>query len=183
MNFIQYFLILLLTFNYLCEWDWSMDVASYRFQSDEIQFLKRYRDQQQDVRLKIRFIALLMLAQGIKVDTIGFLVGKSVKNIENWFQQYRVKGIDSLNSITYKPKQAFLNKEQIEHLTTWVKRENPAKVKQIKAYIKEHFSIDYSVEAVRHRLYRHGLKLLRPKLIPGDPPSEEEQREFVETCS
>jgi transposase len=180
MSFIQWFLILLLTFNYLNEWDWTMDIASYQFQSDEIESLKRYRDEQQDVRLKIRFIALLMLAQGIKVEIISSSVGKSVKTIENWFQQYRGKGIDSLNSFSYKPKQAFLNKDQIEQLTAWVKRENPAKVKQIKTYIKEHFGVDYSVEAVRLLLHRHGLRVLRPKLIPGNPPSEEEQREFVE---
>ncbi|MEW6380364.1 MAG: helix-turn-helix domain-containing protein [bacterium] len=118
--------------------------------------------------------------KGLGVEIIASSIGKSVRTIENWFQQYRVKGIDSLNSFSYKPKQAFLNKEQIEQLTTWVKRENPAKVKQIKAYIKEHFGVDYSVEAVRQSLHKHGLELLRPKLIPGDPPSEEEQREFIE---
>jgi transposase len=180
MSYIKHFLILLMTYNYLYKWDWTMDIASYQFQSDEIQMLNRYRDKQQDVRLKIRFIALLMLAQGVNVEIIASSIGKSVRSIENWFQQYRAKGIDSLNSFSYKPKQAFLNKEQIEQLTTWVKRKNPAKVKQIKAYIKEHFGVDYSVEAVRQLLHKHGLKLLRPKLIPGDPPSEEEQREFIE---
>jgi transposase len=48
-----------------------------------------YRDEQQDVRLKIRFIALLMLAQGINIEIIASSVGKSVKTIENWFQQYQ----------------------------------------------------------------------------------------------
>src|SRR3990172_9152452 len=157
-----------------------MDTASYQFQNDEIQSLKRYRDEQQDVRLKVRFIALVLLAQGIGIDIVASSVGKSVKTIENWFQQYRAKGIDSLNSFNYKPKQTFLTKEQIEQLTTWVKGENPAKVKQIKAYIKEQFNVDYSVEAVRQLLHRNGLKLLRTKLIPGNPPSEEEQRKFIE---
>lgn len=157
-----------------------MDIANYQFQSDEIQSLKRYRDEQQDFRLKIRFIALLMLAQGINVEIVASSIGKSVKTIENWFQQYRAKGIDSLNSFHYKPKQAFLKREQIDQLLTWVKGENPGKVKQIREYIKEQFSVDYSVEAVRQLLHRHGLKLLRPKLIPGHPPSEEEQREFIE---
>jgi transposase len=180
MSYVKYFLILLFTYSYLYEWDWTMDIASYQFKSDEIQMLNKYRDEQQDVRLKIRFIALLMLAQGVSVEIIASSIGKSVKTIENWFQQYRAKGIDSLNSFSYKPKQAFLNQEQIEQLTTWVKRENPAKVKQIKAYIKEHYGVDYSVEAVRQLLHKHGLKLLRPKLIPGGSPSEEEQREFIE---
>ena len=62
-----------------------MDIASYQFQSDEIESLKRYRDEQQDVRLKIRFIALLMLAQGINVEIIASSVGKSVKTIENCY--------------------------------------------------------------------------------------------------
>jgi uncharacterized membrane protein len=114
MSYIKYFLTLLLAYNYLYEWDWTMDITSYQFQSDEIQSLNRYRDEQQDVRLKIRFIALLMLAQGVSVEIIASSIGKSVRSIENWFQQYRAKGIDSLNSFSYKPKQAFLNKEQIE---------------------------------------------------------------------
>ena len=157
-----------------------MDIANYQFQSNEIQALETYRDEQQDSRLKVRFIALLMLAQGISTEIVAFSIGKSVKTIENWFQQYRTKGIDSLNSFQYKPKQTFLTKEQIEQLVAWVKETNPRKVKEVREYIKEQFHVVYTVEAVRQLLHKQGLKLLRPKLIPGNPPSEEEQKEFIE---
>lgn len=157
-----------------------MDATSYQFHSDEIQSLKEHRDNQRDVRLKVRFIALLMLAQGINIGIVASSIGKSVKTIENWFHQYLTKGIDSLNAFQYKPKQTFLSREQLHQLIKWVKETNPAKVKQIKGYIEDQFKAAYSVEGVRQLLHKHGLKLLRPKLIPGNPPSEEEQRKFLE---
>jgi hypothetical protein len=44
-----------------------MDVSSYKFSDEEIVRLQQYRDSQQDARLKLRFIALLMLAIGTSV--------------------------------------------------------------------------------------------------------------------
>jgi transposase len=157
-----------------------MDRANYSFSSEEVESLKEYRDPQQDVRLKMRFIALLMLSQGIDIQTVAFSIGKSLKSIENWLTQYRTKGIESLNSFNYKPKQSFLTPEQIEHTVAWVKETHPEKVKEVREYIKDQFQVTYSVEAVRQFLHKQGLNVLRPKLIPGHAPSEEEQRKFIE---
>ncbi len=157
-----------------------MDRVNYSFSKEEVESLKDYRDHQPDVRLKVRFIALLLLAQGIDLQTVAFSVGKSLKTLENWVQQYRTKGIESLNSFNYKPKQTFLTPEQIEQTVTWVKETHPEKVKEVRAYIQDHFGVTYSVEAVRQFLHKQGLQLLRPHLIPGHAPNEEEQRTFVE---
>jgi transposase len=153
-----------------------MDVSKYRFSDPEIELLHQYRDNQNDVRLKARFIALLMLAEGIEINKAASIIGKSIKTIENWHQQYVTKGIDSLNFFQYKPKQSYLNDEQIEQLTAWVKSTNPANLKQVRAYIIEQFKIKYSTEAIRKILHKKGLKLLRPKVMPGNPPSEDEQK-------
>jgi hypothetical protein len=48
-----------------------MDVSSYRFSDEEIVRLQQYRDRQQDVRLKVRFMALLMLAKDIAISDVG----------------------------------------------------------------------------------------------------------------
>lgn len=153
-----------------------MDVSNYKFSDQEIELLYQYRDNQDDARLKVRFIALLMLAEGIEINKVASIIGKSIKTIENWHRQYVTKGIESLNFFQYKPKQSYLNDEQIEQLTTWVKTTNPAKLKQVRAYIIEQFKVKYSTEAIRKLLHKKGLKLLRPKVIPGNPPSEEEQK-------
>jgi len=87
------------------------------FSEQEIANLMNYRDKQSDGRLKLRFIALLMLNEGFEFAQTSLLIGKSEKTIENWLIQYKNKGIDSLNSFQYQPKKAFLSNEQIASLT------------------------------------------------------------------
>lgn len=156
-----------------------MDIKNYKFGDDEIKTLEIYRDNQKDSRLKIRFLSLIMFAQQIDINIISQTIGKSTRTIENWLYQYITKGIDSLNFFQYTPKKTFLKVEQINQLIEWVKKTNPSKVKEIKQYIKEQFGVTYSIEAVRQLLHRHGLKVLRPKVIPGGLPSEEKQKEQV----
>ena len=72
-----------------------------------------------------------------------------------------------------------LTDEQIEQIAKWVTKRNPGKIKGISQHIiKEHFKISYSNEATRKLLKRNGLKLLRPKVVPGNPPNEEEYQKI-----
>ncbi len=157
----------------------KLTIAQYIFPQEEIHQLQEYRNKQRDGRLKLRFVALLMLAEEVAIETVATVVGKCVKTIETWGAQYLTKGIDSLNSFNYQPKQMSVKPPQIEQLVAWVKETHPAKTKQVRAYIKEQFRVSYTVEAVRQLLHKHGLKRLRPKKQPANPPSEAEQREFV----
>jgi transposase len=159
----------------------KLTIAQYLFPPEEIRQLQDYRDKQRDGRLKLRFVALLMLAEEVAIETVATVVGKCVKTIETWGAQYLTKGIDSLNSFNYQPKQTYLKPPQVEQLAAWVKETNPAKTKQVRAYIKAQFRVTYTIEAVRQVLHKQGLKRLRPKIQPGNPPSEAEQREFVAT--
>ena len=153
-----------------------MDVTEYQFDDEEIQKLHEHRDNQTDIRLKLRFIAMLMLAEKVELKTICSIIGKSAKTIENWHHQYVTKGIDSFNTFQYKPKKTYLTPEQIDHVVNWVKETNPGKTKEVREYIKDHFQVAYTNEAVRKILRKMGLKILRPKIVPGNPPSQEEQK-------
>jgi transposase len=73
-------------------------------------------------------------------------------------------------------KQSYLTSEQIDQVVSWVKETNPGKTKEVREYIKVHFKVAYSNEAVRKILKKRGLKVLRPKVVPGNPPSEDEQK-------
>lgn len=146
---------------------------------EEIDILKKYRDNQKDLRLKIRFIALLLIAENIVISVVASSVGKTVRTIENWYRIYLTEGPDALNFFQYKPKQCYLTDNQIEKVIAWIKKENPSDTKRICHYIKEHFGVAYCRSAVEKLLKKHGLKRLRPKLVPGNPPSEEKQLEFV----
>jgi transposase len=156
-----------------------MDVSDYKFSESEIIHLQQYRDNQADLCLKIRFMALLLLAKNLDLKDIASVVGKSARTIENWHQQYVTKGIDSLNSFQYVPKKTFLTEEQISQVIKWVADTNPGKLKEIKQYITDQFHVRYSNEAVRKLLKKNGLKILRPKVVPGNPPGEEEQKKNI----
>ena len=157
-----------------------MDILNYKFSEKEIEDLHLHRDNQPDARLKSRFITLLMLANGIEPKAISSIIGKSVKTIENWLHQYQTKGINSLNAFQYKPKKVFLEKDRVEKLVEWVKKTNPSKSKEVREYIKEQFNVSYSIEGVRVLLRKNGLKILKPKVIPGNPPSEEDQKKLLQ---
>ncbi len=129
-----------------------MDVSKYQFGKDEIEKLRIFRDNQNNPRLKLRFVALLILAEGLESQKVASIMRKSEKTIENWVRQYRAKGIESLNSFQYKPKMSFLNEEQVEKLINWVKETNPKNIKQIKEYVRQQFNVNYSNEGVRKLL-------------------------------
>lgn len=156
-----------------------MDITTYQFSSEEVNKLQKYRDQQKDSRLKIRFMALLMIAERVSPSIVVSIVGKSRRTLENWFQQYITKGIDSLNSFQYKPKEPYLTKEQVKEVVKWVKASNPSDIKEVRDFVEDHFEVTYSLDAVRKLIKRHGLKYRRAKVISGDPPSEETQLEFI----
>jgi transposase len=130
-----------------------MNIHSYDFSEEEVEDLHHYRDNQEDGRLKIRFIALLLAAKGTAINDIADVVGKSPVTIERWFNSYVTKGIDSLNAFGYKPKKTFLSDDQMEQLSKWVKETYPPNLKAVRTYVQETFSITYSIMGI-HKLLK-----------------------------
>jgi transposase len=154
-----------------------MDIV---FTDSEISMLRNYRDKQKNERLKIRFIALLMIASQSTVEYVSHVIGCSARSIQNWVDIYMTKGVDGLNSFNYKPKQSYLNFNQINQIIIFVIFYSPCKVKEVNKYIKDKFNVSYSDESVRRLLLKRGLKFIRPKTVPGSPPSVDKQNQFVD---
>ena len=157
-----------------------MKTINIEFNNDEIVKLKQYRDKQKDSRLKMRFVALLMIAQSIHQKIVALVVGKSIASIERWLKIYQEKGVDGLSCFHYSTKNSYLSDNDVSSVIDWVKNTNPTTIKEVRQYIRDNFNIKYSHEAVRKLLKKNGLKFMRPKMVPGNPPSEEEQKRQVE---
>ncbi len=156
-----------------------MKISEYDFSEVEIEIIEKYRDCQKDGRLKIRFIALLMLANRRPVEEVSSVIGVHVKTLENWYNKYRCKGIDSQNSFDYKPEKTYLSYHQICQAVIWVIFNAPENTLEIRDYIRNKFGVTHCIEAVRQLLRKNGLKTLRPKVLPGNPPTVEKQEEFI----
>lgn len=88
------------------------ELPDYAFSDTEIDQLRKYRDQQEDARLQVRFITILMIAEKLNLDIISSISGKSKRTIVRWLNMYIERGIDSLCSFQYQPKQAYLKKNK-----------------------------------------------------------------------
>ena len=65
-----------------------MKMEACYFSAEAIEQLQRYRDHQLDGRLRQRFIALLMLAQGCSPELILHVLGISLSNLKRWWNIY-----------------------------------------------------------------------------------------------
>ena len=79
-------------------------ISEHDFSKEEIVLLEQYRDNQEDYRLKQRFIIFLQIIDGVSIDTICKTFKISPKSIDNWYKKYVSEGIDSLNVFNYKKK-------------------------------------------------------------------------------
>ena len=87
-----------------------------------------------------------------------------------------LKATESLNSFNYKPGRSGLSVNQIHQIIILVTYDNPENTKEIREYVKVEFGIIHCDESVRLSLKKYGLKFIKPKVIPGNPPSKEEQK-------
>ena len=156
-----------------------MRLEDYHFRAEEVEELKKYREHQKDGRLKVRFIALLMVASQIAISEIVLVLGVSHRSLQLWFDHYLKQGINSLNSFQYKPKEEYLKEQELKATLKWLRETHPSDIQAVVDYIEDHFGVIYSQDAVRKLLKRHGMRWMRPKLVPSDPPALETQVEVI----
>ena len=81
-----------------------MKISNHAFSEKEIEDLEIYGDNQKNGRLRLRYVVLLMTAQGILSELIASIIGINLRTTGNWFQQYVAEGSEGLNSFNYKAK-------------------------------------------------------------------------------
>jgi transposase len=79
-------------------------IARQSFSKEEIKLFEKYRDNQEDYRLKRRFIIFILIAKGTPIDNVRESFKVSPKTLDNWLNKYLAEGIDGLNSFNSKKK-------------------------------------------------------------------------------
>lgn len=99
-----------------------MTLCEIKFKEVDILLIKAFRDKQNDYRLKRRFIALHMLAQGAAIELILETLDIKRPTLEKWVSIYESLGLQSLNTFNYKRKEPKLTEEHVQELIEWVKK-------------------------------------------------------------
>lgn len=87
----------------------KQNIFIHEFTADEIEIIKKYRDKESNVRLKLRFAALVFIALKADIQIVASGIGISEFTINKWYNQYVSEGVESLASFNYKTKKAYLN--------------------------------------------------------------------------
>lgn len=98
-----------------------------------------------------RALALKMLTQGMKTETIPEILGVSAPFISKWKVQYAWYGIEALK-VKYQGSRGYLNPRDMAPLFAegnraevihWLQRKNQIHLSELEAYLEDHYGIKF----------------------------------------
>jgi len=134
--------------------------------------LKKTRDSSEWKRICV----ILGYDDGVTIDELARILRISPHTVDNYLKEYK-----SNNKTKNDPRggsEPKLSQEQSQELEKHLSEKTYLKVKDIIAYVKARFGLEYSRSGMNHWLKEHNFAYKSPKAIPGklDP---EKQRAFI----
>jgi transposase len=154
---------------------------NYEFNETETNKFIELRNKSKDMKVRDKLLTLILLATlSLSTHQISLIIGVTQRTIENWLKIFQEENLESLLRNNYKPKQPYLNRYQKNQLKIFVSFEYPETLKEVVHYVETKFDVKYSEQGMKNILNELGLKCIRRKPIPGNTPSVEKQKEFIE---
>lgn len=146
------------------------------FLNDEERFqLRSQHKKERDKRICDRIKAVLLYDKGWSFQQIAEALLLSDEAVRNHIDEYKA-------SKKLRPEsggsQEKLSNEQSKELETHLQEYVYLYVKDIIAYIKMTFNIEYTVPGMRNWLQRHGFSYKKPAIVPGKA-NEEQQKAWI----
>ena len=114
------------------------------------------RRQAQDRRIYQRLSAVLWSDAGRTREEIAELSGVSTRQVGDWLRIFRNKGLDELCTLHYRGDPGRLRPAQVERLKQEIAQGGFHNADQVRAWIEEHFGVNYSASGVKDLLRRIG---------------------------
>lgn len=150
---------------------------------------KIYRETN-DVRLKIRYLAMLKFMEGYTSIKVAELLNTSDSTVREWLNRYNVFGVEGLISRKPKGAECKLTDEQLKEVYV-VLQKSPREygfnksnwtMSVLKIWIREKFRVGYAVSSLYDLVHRIGFTIQRPKKQSknADPQKQVEFRKELE---
>jgi len=137
--------------------------------------LKIQHKQERDGRIRDRIKAVLLTDKGWSPQQIAEALLISDQAVRNHLNDYK-------DSRKLRPEsggsQEKLTPEQSRKLENHLQEHTYLYVKDIVAYVKIMFGVDYTIHGMRHWLRRHSFSYKKPAVVPGKA-NEQQQREWI----
>ena len=99
---------------------------------------------------------MLWLDDGRTQEEVAQLLGTTDRVVRQWVKRYRQGGIDKLCELGYRGRQCELTAEQIEQLLKEIDAGRFRAAKQVRRWLEDTFSKQYSLSGVKDLLRRLG---------------------------
>jgi transposase len=145
---------------------------------DVKEFEKLHR-QCKDKRQADRIKTILLLNKGYSFAQITEILLLDDSTLRNYYAEYAEGGMERLLKDNYSGGTSRLSCQQIEALDEHLQKHTYTRSKEIQAYIRKEFGIDYTTEGIKAMLYRMGYSYKKAKHVPGKA-DQKRQEAFVE---
>lgn len=146
---------------------------------DEREILRESHRSEQVKRQADRIKTILYLDLGMSYEEVSRLLLLDESTIRRYENEYNKNGLDGLLTVNYQGGISKLTSEQEKQLIEELERKVYLSAKEVCAYVKDTFQIEYTPEGMVHLLHRIGFVYKKTKQVPGKA-NEEKQREFIE---
>lgn len=146
---------------------------------DEREILRESHRAEQVKRQADRIKTILYLDLGMSYEEVSRLLLLDEGTIRRYEKDYNKTGLDGLLTVHYQGGTSKLTSEQETQLVEELESKVYLSAKEICAYVKDTFQIEYTPEGMVHLLHRIGFVYKKAKQVPGKA-EEEKQKKFIE---
>ena len=126
-----------------------------------------------------RLKAILMLNKGRSFQEIADDLILDDDTIRTWYRIFIAEGLDGLKRDYHQGGFSKLDASQLEELDAYVEKNVCLSCKAVCAWVKDKWGVEYSCSGMASLLHSLDFSYKKPSIMPGKPPTEEKQREFV----
>lgn len=126
-----------------------------------------------------RIRVILLLDEGQTYKNISHFLFLDEGTIANYKKRYREGGIEGLIIDDYKTRRTRLNAFEELELTDDIESQIFLSTKEIVAFIKKKYKVEYSISGCTNLLHRLGFSFKKSKGVPGKA-KKKDQEEFIE---
>jgi transposase len=150
---------------------------------EEIEVLQTQYKGERDRRIAERLHCIILYAQGYGLKELKRILLVGIRTLKKWIQTFITQGLEGLRQWDYQGQACNLSDEQWVEVEVELERQPYHYAKQVVAFIKEKFGIEYSERGMQALLRRKGYRRIKTRLVPGqvDEDKQQEQREFMES--
>jgi transposase len=148
----------------------------------QITELEKQYKQERDRRIAERMHCLILAAKGYDWPEMRNILLVGIKTLKKWVRVYLAQGIEGLRQWGYQGQECQLSDEQWAEVEAELESKPYHYAKQVVAFVKEKFGIEYSERGMQALLRRKGYRRIKTRLVPGqvNEDKQQEQQEFIE---